>query len=311
MLNIFIYSSPKCTPLAAQFGKVQNISRKLFENGNANIKVDIQPILQCKYQAFVVYFFHYSTLGEKKMEEIILHMLTETNNIERLLVVELFDSTATSERITEEGEIATANIDAHFWKTLPLLASGRKVHRLIYDHHTLQNRIYLFGGNVQPIMCSAVPLFIRTVNPKAIAFPDDGAAKRFSPFFAGTVHPEDIIICKKIRGSGENADKRVVSISDGDPTGKDLFIVDDLVRSGNTLLECAIKLKQSGAASISFFVTHAEFPCDEWHKFIDNPLVSKFFTTDSCPKAYNLPSPFVVLSLKSEIEDHIRKSFAQ
>jgi hypoxanthine-guanine phosphoribosyltransferase len=215
------------------------------------------------------------------MEEIILHMLSETVNVDRMFVVELFDSTATSERITEEGEIATANVDAHFWKHLPTLASGRKIQRLIYDQHTLQNRMYLFGGNIVPIMRSAVPLFIRFVNPQAIAFPDDGAAKRFSSFFAASVKPENIIICKKIRGSGDETDKRIVTISDGDPTGKDLYIVDDLVRSGNTLLECAVKLKQAGAASISFFVTHAEFPCDEWHKFIDNPLVSEFYTTDS------------------------------
>jgi len=60
--------------------------------------------------------------------------------------------------------------------------------------------------------------------PFAIAFPDEGALKRFGNFF-----PEyEIILCSKVR----EGDKRVVSVREGSPTGRHVLIVDDLVKTG-------------------------------------------------------------------------------
>ena len=50
--------------------------------------------------------------------------------MKNLVVVDPYDPSATMERVTEEGRIATANVDAHFWKFLPKLYSGRKIARL-------------------------------------------------------------------------------------------------------------------------------------------------------------------------------------
>ncbi len=132
----------------------------------------------------------------------------------------------------------SANIDAHFWKTLPLCSSGRKVLRLIYDQHTLQNRFFYQGGNTCVAYRSGVPLFRGhvaalgwTARSHAIAFPDEGACKRFGRGFPGF----DLVTCGKKRGEG---DQRTVTILDGDCRGRHVCIVDDLVRSGGTLLEC-------------------------------------------------------------------------
>ncbi len=123
----------------------------------------------------------------------------------------------------------------------------------------------------------------------------------------------ELIICGKRRG--EN-DSRIVTILDGDckvgwfvyagfflkkNKGRHVCVVDDLVRSGGTLLECgnetllpfvsfqrfvaAKALLDHGAAGVSFFVVHAEFPQQSWKKFLPGtcPIPIKyFFVTDSC-----------------------------
>lgn len=42
-------------------------------------------------------------------------------------------------------------------------------------------------------------------------------------------------------------DERIVTIKEGNPEGKNIFVVDDLVRSGGTLIETQAALKKRGA----------------------------------------------------------------
>ena len=44
------------------------------------------------------------------------------------------------------------------------------------------------------------------------------------------------IVCAKVR----EGDKRIVRIKEGDPAGRHVVIVDDLVQSGGTLIECQV-----------------------------------------------------------------------
>jgi len=44
------------------------------------------------------------------------------------------------------------------------------------------------------------------------------------------------IVCNKVR----EGDKRIVRIKEGNPEGRHVVIVDDLVQSGGTLRECQV-----------------------------------------------------------------------
>ena len=51
------------------------------------------------------------------------------------------------------------------------------------------------------------------------------------------------VICTKVR----DGDKRIVQIKEGQPKDRHVIIVDDLVQSGGTLLECHAVLAAAGA----------------------------------------------------------------
>lgn len=149
--------------------------------------------------------------------------------------------------------------------------------------HTLQNRFYLHGNAVASLQ-TAIPLLKRRIensNIDCVAFPDDGAAKRFGTFFEDM--DLEIIVCGKTRGEG---DVRTVVIQDGNATGRNIVIVDDLVQTGGTLYETGKVLKEAGAASVNAFVSHAVFPNESWKRFNkggDRACFDKFWVTNSIP----------------------------
>lgn len=223
--------------------------------------------------------------------------------VESLTVILPYYPVGTMERVTKEGTVATAATYAHMFSSLP--SSGRPTRLMVYDLHTLQNRFYLHG-NAMASLQTAIPLLkkrLRNSNVDCIAFPDDGAAKRFAAFFEEDGY--EIIVCGKTRGDG---DSRKVVIQDGDARGKHIVIVDDLVQTGGTLYECGRILKAAGALSVNAFVSHAVFPKKSWIRFNqggDRNCFDKFWVTDSIPTVTNyLPTDdgvFEVLPLMEQI----------
>ena len=291
----FVYSHPLMVPMAENFTNgyiVRTIERNLFPNKMPNIKIHLDTLLDHVGKADVLYFSYYSDMAEKKIEEMIIWVLADTLNIRTLTIVDLYDPLATMERVdaNDEGRIATSNVDAQWWKSLP-----RNVNRILFDHHTLQNRFYFTGGKTEIWFKSAMHLIAD--KPGTIAFPDAGAAKRFGSFFKD----KNIVTCAKKR----EGDDRIVVIQEGDPKGKDVIIVDDLVRSGGTLIQCLKAVKEAGAKKVYMFVTHAEFPEESWKKFIGLPDLEQFYITDTIyPVASKLASipTFSVLSVIDDIK---------
>ncbi|KKP84125.1 MAG: ribose-phosphate pyrophosphokinase 3, chloroplastic [Candidatus Moranbacteria bacterium GW2011_GWF1_35_5] len=153
-------------------------------------------------------------------------------------------------------------------------------------------------------MVSAIPLLkerIKSIENLAIAFPDDGAYKRFGKMFPEYPH----IICNKVRMSdGE----KIVTIKEGAVEGKHVIIIDDLVQTGGTLLECREVLLHSGAKEVSAYATHGVFPKDSWKNFLPN-LFSHIWITDSCPdtiKKISAEKEFEILSLAPSIAEIIK-----
>ena len=86
----------------------------------------------------------------------------------------------------------------------------------------------------------------------AVAFPDEGAYKRFKRYFPDKHH----VICEKRR----DGDERVVTIKEGDPRDKNVLIIDDLIISGGTTIECSKVLQSAGSREVRAAAPHLVAP---------------------------------------------------
>lgn len=88
----------------------------------------------------------------------------------------------------------------------------------------------------------------------------------FYPYF-----PCCKIVCAKVR----EGDQRIVRIKEGDPKGRHVVIVDDLVQSGGTLIECQVQDVSFGcqylvwySCSLISFMFRAIQKCFLLYKFL-------------------------------------------
>jgi ribose-phosphate pyrophosphokinase len=235
------------------------------------------------------------------------------------LVITPFFPTGTMERVEVEGEIATAMTLARMISATPSPTVGSTCF-MFYDIHALATRFF-FRDTIKPWMATAVPLLLQYIaeemhpdsnpsgRPVLICYPDEGAKKRFRSLFGDSW---DVCVCAKTRVG----DKREVVLQEGDPAGRDVVIVDDMVQSGGTMLECVSMLAEKGAKSVSCYVTHGVFPEDTWRRFTNEEMeksgrrpLRHFVLTDSIPStAAKLRGvePFRVLSLAPRLAELLR-----
>jgi len=276
------------------------VSWKSFEDGFPNIMIEKVEKLRNRHCIFLADFLNPADM---------FHQLSLIYSLpgywaKSLTLVLPYFPTGTMERVDYEGQIATAKTLARMLSAIPLCSSG-PVRLVIFDIHALQERFY-FGDNIIPILESATGLIVEAISKNhsderiTIAFPDEGAQKRFGNRFPNF----EQVICSKVRTS---ADGRKITIKEGDVTGRHCFIIDDLVKTGGTLIECKNALLHAGASGVSAFVTHAVFPQESWKKFLVEPegkRFKNFYLTDSCPtvsSVINGQGPFKVLSLADAI----------
>lgn len=212
--------------------------------------------------------------------------------------------TATMERVDREGQIVTAKTLATMLSVVPLAARG-PAQIFIFDIHSLQERFY-FTDQVIPRLLTAMPLLVTELKALpdsqnvSVAFPDDGAYKRFNSELGSF----PTITCIKVRTGA----KRIISIKEGHAEGRHVVIVDDLVQTGGTLLECAKAIRAAGAVSVSIFITHGVFPAESWKKFIDGDVqFENIWITDSIPHCLDIAKhkPFKLLTLSQMIADSL------
>ncbi|MCO5547110.1 hypothetical protein L7F22_000552 [Adiantum nelumboides] len=275
-------------------------SNLTFADGFPNLFVSNAHSIRSQHVAFLASFSSPAVIFEQLS---IIYALPRMFVSSFTLVLPFFP-TGTFERMEDEGDIATAFTLARILSNIPI-SRGGPTSLVIYDIHALQERFY-FGDSVLPCFESGIPLLKQRLHqlPDAahvtIAFPDDGAWKRFYK----QLQHFPTIICTKVR----EGDKRIVRLKEGEASGQHVVIVDDLVQSGGTLIECQKVLLAHGAAKVSAYTTHGVFPNRSWEKFLrkdnTNEGFSYFWITDSCPltvKEVKGKAPFEILTLAGSI----------
>ncbi|KAK9104376.1 hypothetical protein Scep_021220 [Stephania cephalantha] len=282
--------------------ELRSITWRTFEDGFPNLFISNAHGIRGRHVAFLASFSSPAVIFEQLS---VIYALPKLFISSFTLVLPFFP-TGTSERIEEEGDIATAFTLSRILSNIPI-SRGGPTSVVIFDIHALQERFY-FGDNVLPCFESGIPMLKERLQQLpdsdniSIAFPDDGSWKRFHK----QLQHFPTIVCGKVR----EGDQRIVRLKEGDPRGRHVVIVDDLVQSGGTLIECQKVLAAHGAAKISAYVTHGIFPNRSWERFQqDNggspeSGLTYFWITDSCPltvKEVKNRRPFEVLSLAGAI----------
>lgn len=156
--------------------------------------------------------------------------------------------------------------------------------------------------------------------------PDAGAAP-----FAREVHgrlqasfehlllkPEvDLLFMQKVR-SGER--RVAITPAPDSPVqaeairDRDVLVLDDMVRTGHTIVECCKVLKDAGARRVIFLVTHFH-SSDEVKENLNHPAVDEIVTTNTLPNILNrdlqgrLRRKMLVLKIEKWIASVLRREF--
>jgi adenine phosphoribosyltransferase len=278
-----------------------------FPDGYHNIQFEHMDELEGRHVVFLGSLYD----PGKLLEQLSMTMVLPRQLVQSLNIVIPYFGPATMERVEEEGTLATAETTARIISScLPTTRSGPAILR-IFDIHALPVRFY-FTDNVIVKLMSMVPELLKHIEEHrmTIAFPDEGAFKRFKTAFKGV----PTVICAKVR----DGDKRIIKITDRANWPQDdgkcmdhILIVDDLVQSGGTLDECRRALVELGAKKISAFVVHPVFPNEGYKKFTaggEREGFENFFVTNTIPevasKLKNL-KPFTVLDLNDVLAENI------
>ena len=208
------------------------VSWAKFPDGFPNLFIEGAEEIRGKHVAFLASFNNPDTIFEQIS---VIYSLPKMFIASFTLILPFFP-TGTAERVEREGEVPTAVTLARMLSHIPM-SRGGPTSTIIFDIHALQERFY-FGDNITPCFETGIPLLLQEIaglpdkDDVVIAYPDEGAMKRFHTFFEGF----EEVVCTKVR----QGDKRLVTLKEGEPEGKHVVIVDDLVQSGGTLIELSL-----------------------------------------------------------------------
>ena len=291
-----MYYCPSQARLAVELAKnnpeiiLGNIEWNEFSDGFPNLKVLGSEDLIDVDVSFLANFHN----SQEIFRQLAVIYALPSYGINSLKVFLPFFSTGTMDRVAELGQIVTAKTLARMLSAIPTSARAQII---IFDIHALQEQFY-FSDTVRVHCVTGINLLLERLkfegkNHKslAIAFPDEGAYKRYGQYFNGY----EKIICEK-RRVGED---RVITIKEGNPQGREVMIVDDLILSGSTMLECVEVLTRAGASRVYAYATHGSFPQGSWQKFLARSV--KLYLTNSCPEVIEEMEKYFVSGTDLEI----------
>jgi len=181
---------------------------------------------------------------------------------------------ARQDRVCVEGEALGASVMAQFINNLGF----SKV--TIWDAHSevsvaLLNRVVNVPQVELVAKCGLLEAELVSGNLTLVS-PDAGAAKKTLKI-AETFNPQiEVIQAHKVRNlkTGQIEATEV----QGDVSGKNILIADDICDGGRTFVELAKVLKAKGAAEVSLFITHGIFSKG---LTVFEGLIDAIYTTDS------------------------------
>jgi adenine/guanine phosphoribosyltransferase-like PRPP-binding protein len=229
-----------------------------FPDGSPNIEIPFVEYLRDRE----VLFFMNAVDQASLLEQIQLVSILPKQFVKSLIVYVPYLPMATMDRVDTEGTLATLDTMMKLLSKMPMTQTG-PVRIMLVDPHVTSARFAAGeGALVDTVHEIAKCKFVQTAD--LVVFPDDGAKKRFRGMIERNGPVRRVMSFTKTRGvdgavglvpfdvaGASNYDELVRG-------AKSIVLVDDLIRSGSTLLAAVDWLEKHGASrnSVTVRVTH-------------------------------------------------------
>lgn len=265
---------PSLTGMLTNADRLMNVDWNIFSGGDYNIYFEQNP-----YDKIV--FIFDSKLGSHPLyshlaqaQDFLIDAIARRTKVQMDIVIP-FLSQGTMERIDDLNVLATAQ---SVLRKLTSTLNNNVTLKLVDLHSSVE---YFYPADKVKVESHSVMLDIFNrflevksqsefkYTPVVICFPDEGAAKRFSPLFPNY----SIAAFGKKR---ELDGKRIVKLSNFsgiDPIEGSICVLDDdLVRTGGTLIETSKILKEMGALRVVALFAHVDLNPTKFGVFNDSPI---------------------------------------
>jgi len=135
-----------------------------------------------------------------------------------------------------------------------------------------------------------------------MASPDAGGSKRTSRY-AHSLGTDMVIAHKERKKPGEISMMKII----GDVSGRDVFLVDDIIDTAGSITKAAELMMENGANSVRVLCTHPILSAGSYNRINKSPII-EVVVTDTIPIDTTLSDKIKVLSVDSMLAkaiDHI------
>jgi ribose-phosphate pyrophosphokinase len=212
------------------------------------------------------------------------------NGARRLLILLAYFGYSTKDGFSRPGDAVTSRSRALLWSAVPASPGGNRV--LILEPHSHSLPFY-FTPSLNAGAVDARPLLLRMLagfagedegrrggdGPVACS-PDVGRIKRVGTLASELGWRTAAVLKRRISG----AEVESYGLC-GDVAGRRVVLCDDLVRSGETLIQAARLCREAGAAGVSAVAVHGGFAPGALRRMRDSGLIDGLACTDSHPQA--------------------------
>lgn len=216
-----------------------------------------------------------SAPAENLMELLILIDAAKRASARRITAVIPYFGYARQDRKDQPRVAITAKLVAN------LLTRAGADRIITIDLHSAQIQGYfdipLDHLYASPVLINAVKK-LNIKNP-SFAAPDIGGL-RTARAYAGKFDNADLVMIDKRRPQHNKAEITQIV---GEVKGRDIIIVDDMIDTGGTFVNCADALKEKGANSIVGVTVHPVFSGKAVEKIENSTSIDKMFITDTIP----------------------------
>jgi len=195
---------------------------------------------------------------------------------------------STMERAILPGEVIPAKSRALLLSSIPKARMGNEF--VFVDLHT-DGVPHYFEGNIRLAQLSARSIVSKVLNDlddQVILASTDAGRAKWVESLANGIGVEAAFVYKR-RISGEET--RIIGVN-ANVEGRSIVIYDDMIRTGDSLVNAAEAYLENGASKVIAFATHGVFPGDALQNLEKTGLFEWIGCTDTHPRANELAQSF-------------------